>query len=89
MQIIVLDGNKGGRALHKRQEFMQEDLGIHPQRCFVRKRMEGDGGKGEQVFVDDEADIGRTTFYPIAKRTPSIGAVGYYRMGGDESRFIL
>jgi len=23
-------------------------------------------------------------FYPKAKRTPSIGAAGYYRMGGDE-----
>jgi hypothetical protein len=24
--------------------------------------------------------------YPQRKRTPSIGAVGYYRMGGDELR---
>ena len=29
-------------------------------------------------------------FYPIAKRKPSIGAVGYYRMGGDEfARYLL
>ena len=40
--------------------------------------------------IIDEADIGRTTFYPIAKRTPSIGAGGYYRMGGDEfARYLL
>jgi len=28
--------------------------------------------------------IDNDTFYPPAKRTPSIGAAGYHRMGGDE-----
>ena len=39
------------------------------------------------LFKDNKT---ASVIYPIAKRTPSIGAVGYYRMGGDEfARYLL
>ena len=45
--------------IHKRQELLEEDFGIHPQRGFIRKGMEGDGGKRQQVFIDEQANLRR------------------------------
>jgi hypothetical protein len=66
----------------------------HPAAFFIRKHFISDDGTTE----DDILNLNHgglqfmftVLFYPIAKRTPSIGAVGYYRMGGDEfARYLL
>ena len=38
----------------------------------------------DPVIWTSQSPCDMAGFYPKAKRTPFIGAAGYYRMGGDE-----